>query len=212
VIFLLSIALAGVLPTTPSFGTAKKRMYAIYMGPTFYCGCPYIDKTVDLAACGMADLTSTRAQRTEAEHVVPAWAFGHYRECWAEGGRSHCLKADSVFKTAHSDLYNLVPAVGQVNGDRSNYAWADLDGEPRAYGDCDFEVDRESKLAEPPPAVRGDIARTYFYMEWQYGLPIGDTERWMLLAWHQADPPDSAERSRAARIQEVQGNANPFVD
>lgn len=33
-----------------------------------------------------------------------------------------------------------------------------------------------------------------------------------LLAWHQADPPDAAERARNDVIQGFQGNRNPFID
>lgn len=33
-----------------------------------------------------------------------------------------------------------------------------------------------------------------------------------LLAWHQADPPDAAERERNEVIQSFQGNRNPFID
>ncbi|MCF5932996.1 endonuclease, partial [Xanthomonas perforans] len=33
-----------------------------------------------------------------------------------------------------------------------------------------------------------------------------------LLAWHQADPPDDAERARNEVIFSFQGNRNPFVD
>jgi endonuclease I len=33
-----------------------------------------------------------------------------------------------------------------------------------------------------------------------------------LLAWHQADPPDAAERGRNEVIYSFQGNRNPFID
>ena len=59
-------------------------------------------------------------------------------------------------------MYNLVPAVGEINGDRSNYKFGLIEDEPRVYGTCDFEVDFRNRIAEPPPHVRGDIARIYF--------------------------------------------------
>ena len=37
------------------------------------------------------------------------------------------------------------------------------------------------------------------------GLPV-------LLAWHEADPPDARERQRNERIEAEQGNRNPYVD
>src|SRR3546814_16944553 len=33
-----------------------------------------------------------------------------------------------------------------------------------------------------------------------------------LLAWHQADPPDDAERGRNEVVYSFQGNRNPFID
>jgi endonuclease I len=33
-----------------------------------------------------------------------------------------------------------------------------------------------------------------------------------LIAWHQADPPDDAERARNEVIYSFQGNRNPFID
>lgn len=55
------------------------------------------------------------------EHIVPAWTFGHQRQCWKNGGRENCANDDPVFKAMEADLFNLYPAVGEVNGDRSNF-------------------------------------------------------------------------------------------
>ena len=37
-----------------------------------------------------------------------------------------------------ADLHNLVPAIGEINGDRSNFTFEHIDGEERVYGACDF--------------------------------------------------------------------------
>jgi deoxyribonuclease-1 len=55
-----------------------------------------------------------------------------------------------------SDLYNLVPAIGEINGLRSNYSFAMIPGEKREFGTCDMEI--ENRKAEPRPEVRGNIA------------------------------------------------------
>lgn len=65
-----------------------------------------------------------------------------------------------------SDLYNLVPAVGEINGLRSNCSFGMIPGEKREFGSCDMEI--ENRKAEPPSGVRGKITRTYFYMDWAY--------------------------------------------
>lgn len=65
-----------------------------------------------------------------------------------------------------ADMYNLVPAVGEINALRSNYSFAKIPGEKREFGSCDIEI--EDGKVEPPPGVRGDIARIYMYMDWAY--------------------------------------------
>ncbi|MDO6469820.1 endonuclease [Neptunomonas phycophila] len=49
-----------------------------------------------------------------------------------------------------TDLHNLVPSVGELNGDRSNFRFGMIPNEPRAYGQCDFEVNFKNRRAEPP--------------------------------------------------------------
>ena len=204
-----------VLPDTPSFSTSKKRMYSkVYFDQqvTAYCGCDYAAKVPDLASCGLESISEAyRAKRTEAEHVVPASEFGTTRDCWAVGGRKYCEANDPVFRTFHNDLYNLVPVVGEVNGDRSNYGFGLIEGEVRDYGSCDFEINREESRVEPGDNVRGDIARTYFYVDWLYGLDLTAGQRTLFLSWHFADPVDDLERARSERIYELQGKRNPFI-
>ena len=84
----------------------------------------------------------------------------------------------------------------------------------------------------PPASQRGDIARALFYMATRYTgdtnnepvLALTDTVTLIqstnanmgrlatLLAWHQADPVDAAERLRNDRVYSYQTNRNPFVD
>jgi deoxyribonuclease-1 len=218
-ILLFSLAFAQDLPSYEdllgdrvSFSTAKKRMYSLHEGNlSLYCQCRWASKKPDLASCGLDGNGGTRWERTEAEHVVPASVIGATRPCWAEGGRSHCISADEVFKKAHNDLHNLYPAVGAINGYRSNKGMGLLEGEKPSYGSCDFELDEENDKVEPMPSVRGDIARKYFYMEWLYGVTLTQGQRRLFLHWHQADPVDDTERELDAAIEVKQGNSNPFV-
>lgn len=217
------------LPNTPgSFSTAKKMLYSkVYKdrAKTFYCGCDYDSRRrINLASCQVHPRQDTkRAARVEAEHIVPASWFGHHRQCWNEPictdskgkaykGRRCCEDSDPVFETAHNDLHNLMPAVGEVNGDRKNYRFGMITGEKREYGQCDFEVDSRLRRAEPPPEVRGDIARVSFYMEKMYGVALSDQQRQLFTAWSKQDPVDAWERERNQRIEKIQGNRNPFVD
>jgi deoxyribonuclease-1 len=84
-------------------------------------------------------------------------------------------------------------------------------GEEREFGACDMEI--AGKVAEPPERVRGDIARTYQYMDWAYlghGV-IGKTNKKLFEAWSKLDPVDQWECERAKIIQRIQGNENPIL-
>jgi deoxyribonuclease I len=109
-----------------------------------------------------------------------------------------------------SDMHNLLPSIGEVNGDRSNFVFGEIDGEEREYGECDFEV--VERIAEPKKSIRGDIARSYSYMSYQYKMEISDDYEEMLREWHLSDPPDGWERDRNSLIEDVQGNRNTFID
>lgn len=202
---------------TPSFSKSKKKMSGVYQAHpvSFYCGCEFSysgRKLVpDLKSCAYEPRKNAkRAKRIEWEHVVPAWAFGHQLQCWQQGGRKGCRK-DQRFREMEADMHNLVPAVGEVNGDRSNYSFAMLVGEARRYGQCDFEIDFKQRKAEPPENRRGDIARTYFYMRDRYGLKISRKQQQLFRAWAKQDPVDAWEITRNEEVSKLQGNSNPYV-
>ncbi|MDD7909757.1 endonuclease [Pseudovibrio exalbescens] len=230
---LLLILLSGPSLAQPdfSFSTAKKHLErSIYKEvserTSFYCGCSYSDeKQVDAASCGYEPRKNAkRGSRIEWEHIVPASRFGKDRVCWSEGheacvtskgktykGRRCCGKVDDEFRAMEADLHNLVPAVGELNGDRSNFRISSLEGEPRAYGACDFEIDFTAKVMEPQEGIRGDIARAYLYMNATYNMPLTDEERDMYLNWNEMDPPSDWELERNQRILFIQNNANPLI-
>ena len=215
--------------TITSFSTAKRELGEIHNEGqheiTFYCGCRYMDKSVDLRSCGYrVRRNPTRAKRIEYEHVVPAARYGHAFSEWTEGhadckdshgepfkGRDCARRASPTFALMEADMYNLQPAIGEVNGDRLNYEVGEIEGEAREYGACDVEI--ADQRVEPAPAIRGDVARTYRYMAWAYPQHMTLTPREIALfeQWDRADPVDEWERDRAKRIEAVQGNHNPFV-
>nr|VXZ92262.1 Endonuclease-1 precursor [Klebsiella pneumoniae] len=52
-----------------------------------------------------------------------------------------------------SDMHNLQPAVGEVNGDRGNFMYSQWNGGEGQYGQCTMKVDFKDKIAEPLPAL-----------------------------------------------------------
>ena len=205
-----------------SFSQSKRTPKSIYLksnkNHTFYCGCSFdSDKQIDHDSCNYSPRikSNKRSQQLEFEHVVTAHALGKNLQCWKKPicskkdgrkykGRKCCSKVSDEFQQMQSDMHNLFPTVGEVNGDRSNFVFGEIDGE------CDFEV--AERTAEPKKSIRGDIARSYFYMSHQYKMEIPDDYEELLRGWHLSDPPDEWERDRNSLIEDVQGNRNPFID
>ena len=99
-----SFLFAGQATADQTFVQAKKMANELYRQHpvTFYCECPIIysgkKMTPDLEACGyQVRKQESRANRIEWEHIVPAWEFGHQRQCWQNGGRRNCEKNDPEF-------------------------------------------------------------------------------------------------------------------
>ncbi|WP_312948402.1 deoxyribonuclease I [Superficieibacter sp.] len=181
----------------------------------FYCGCKITWKgkkgTVDLASCGYkARKNAARASRVEWEHVMPAWQFGHQRQCWQDGGRANCAH-DPVYRQMEGDMHNLQPAVGEVNGDRNNFMYSQWNGGEGQYGQCEMKVDFKDKRADPPPRARGAIARTYFYMRDVYKINLSRQQTQLFDVWNKIYPATAWECLRDERIAQVQGNHNPYV-
>ena len=86
-----------------------------------------------------------------------------------------------------------------------------IKGEEREFGKCDVEIKR--RKVEPRDEVRGEIARTYMYMNSVYpgkGI-ISKKNRSMFEEWDLSDPVDAWECERARRIERIQGNRNGIV-
>ncbi|MBV7297822.1 deoxyribonuclease I [Enterovibrio sp. NIFS-20-8] len=211
--------LASAAEHPQSFSKAKRVAQKIYRdAPTsFYCGCDITwqgKKGIpDLEACGYnVRKQKNRASRIEWEHVVPAWQFGHQRQCWQDGGRKNCTRKDVAFKLMEADLHNLVPAIGEVNGDRSNFRFSQWNGPDGAYyGRCEAKVNFKQRVFEPPAQSRGAIARTYKYMHERYDLRLASAQKKLMDAWDKTYPVTAWECERDRRIAREQGNHNPFV-
>ena len=164
--------------TLTSFSKSKKQLAIVYQDNpiTLYCGCSYKGKTPDFSTCGYVPKENNkRANRIEWEHVVPAYVFGIFFSEWTVGhpkcvkkngkkykGRRCASKVNKEFKRMEADMYNLFPAIGEVNGLRSNYPMTIIEGEEKEFGKCDVEIKR--RRVEPREEVRGEIARTYIYL------------------------------------------------
>jgi deoxyribonuclease-1 len=163
-------------------------------GVTLYCG----------------ESFRSRHPTLNVEHVYAASWMARHLGC---GSRAQCRRSSPRFNRMEADLHNLYPDLEATNAARKDYRFGEIPGEtPTVIPTCDFEHDRQRELAEPRPAVRGDIARALLYMERAYGLPLDPTMRTLIVQWHQADPPTAEERARNEQIAALQGTRNPFID
>ena len=174
-----ALILAAGNTTNDSFAHAKKILGQVYEGHrmTLYCGAQYDEQgNITLPEGFTTPKHEKRAQRIEWEHVVPDENFGRAFDEWREGspecvdnrgkafkGRKCAEKTSMDYRYMQADMYNLYPAIGAVNAMRSNFNFQMLPGEESSFGSCAMKI--ADRKVEPPALARGQIARTYFYMQ-----------------------------------------------
>jgi deoxyribonuclease-1 len=219
--------------TIESFSNAThKLLHNVYpkRQKSIYCGCDYKINSNGkakpiLESCGYIPKGSgVRASRIEWEHIVPVhslgenfseWESGH-PDCKTGSGRSfkgrRCVeKVHKSFRLMQSDMHNLYPSVGEINGYRVDYEVAIVSGESREFGECDAEI--QNKKFEPTEKIRGEIARTYLYMAQSYPdhFELSSGLRKLIEGWEKKDPVTKWECERESMIASIQGNHNNFV-
>jgi len=118
---------------------------------------------------------------------------------------------DKMYTYIESDLHNIQPAIGEINGDRSNFMYSELNNSISKYGQCQVKIDFKKKLIEPPKRARGPIARTYFYMHQKYNIVLSKNQKRLFEIWDRTFPVTFWECKREQLIFSVQGNHNYYV-
>lgn len=144
--------------------------------------------------------------------VIPDSTVVNAEHTWPQSRFSRKYSAEMQ----KSDLHHLYPTDSHLNSSRSSLPFGDVSGRDKPL-ECD-----ESRLGqgsrgegivfEPPPAHKGNVARSLFYFSVKYDLPIRDEEEATLRAWHVQDPVDQEEKRRNEEVFKLQGSRNPFVD
>lgn len=135
-----------------------------------------------------------------------------------------------------SDIHHLFPTHKDVNSARSNLLFDEIDDNSTDKwfvedninsGILVFtsvpanEIDSYSELKtndafEPREDHKGNLARAVYYFFTMYPDAAGDItsigEKNVLFQWHLDDPVDATEKERNDRIDEKQGNRNPYID
>lgn len=197
---------------------AKEKIYFDKKGGTIYCGCDYdwhnkSGGSINLNSCGYKiRKQEKRAKVLEWEHIVPAHNFGHFLQCWSKGGGRKNCKTNKIYNQMEGDLFNLAPAIGEVNSDRSNFNFGILTGAGNeSYGQCHSKVNFKERTFEPRDEVKGMVSRVYFYMYDRYDIKMSDSQTQLLMAWDKMYPVSAWERERDNRIAKIMGYHNPFV-
>ncbi|MBR3427431.1 MAG: endonuclease [Bacteroidales bacterium] len=133
--------------------------------------------------------------------------------------------------TPRTDLFQVYPTDGYVNGRRSSYPYGEVrnptytSGNGSKLGPC-VTSGYSGTVFEPIDEYKGDIARGYFYMSVRY---YSEDSNWgtsdmtnksiildwaltMLLRWSDEDPVSQKEIDRNNAIYGYQNNRNPFID
>ena len=132
-----------------------------------------------------------------------------------------------------NDVYNLLPLTEDVDTRRGDltpgYVTTPLfDGLLWSVGRSEI-YGIETDLYSPPEALRGELARAFFYMSMIYPAGVWTPRGYMvmtsaaypglteyavqlLLGWHREHAPSAMEEAKNKRGEELQGNRNPFVD
>ncbi|MCK5399754.1 endonuclease, partial [bacterium] len=168
-------------------------------------------------------------------------------QCGTYGAEGDCYNREHSFPSSWfagaspmaSDLFQLYPTDGYVNGMRANYAygetvspsWTSANGSKR--GNCTYPG-YTGVIFEPRDDYKGDFARAVFYMVTRYenlvagwepndvngdavldGTAYPALETWavnMLIEWHANDPVSQKELDRNDAVYSIQSNRNPFID
>ena len=167
----------------------------------------YVNNIGESLYCGLSRPISVGGGRS-LEHVYPADWIATEHDC---ENRNTCNV--EKYKHAEGDLHNLWIAVKSINSSRSDELYGEVVGERRFDYCQEFErtYSPNSILIEPRDTVKGNIARSLFYMHSEYGYSLHGMLL-MLKRWNRLDPPGEHEHWRNQRIYELQGTRNKFID
>lgn len=164
-----------------------KQLYADG-GVTFFCQKPFTGKSF-LVTQG---------------YIYP---MSYVRNALHCGTPSQCERESEKYRYIASDLHNMIPVQNKIEMRRRNAEYAQL-GERVAAEECGIRAGFQN--IEPPDRIKGDVARSVFYMVKTYDLPLIGADQ-VFANWDKEDPPDDSELARNKRIKELQGNDNPFI-
>lgn len=220
-------------PVGNTFEKAKRKLEKVYSGDKnkmervdIYCGCNYTRSKKTDASCAYKAQTKgkNRAASIEWEHVIPAENFGQGFKEWREGNKKlcgdkkgrECAKKNADFARMEGDMYNLYPAIGEVNGLRSNFRYLTLsknDPNVTEIPNCQgVLINKKDRSFMPPAKSLGELARVYLYFDVVYkDYNLSAAQKEMFTSWSNANPISANECRRYFLIREEQKSDNPIL-
>ncbi|ELP5899933.1 endonuclease [Vibrio vulnificus] len=206
----------GLPPFNEFYSSKKEIAKHLYKNPyTFYANCKIEFSGrgkfhPDLRSCNYESRGNpTRARRIEFEHIFPvSWAKKQFG-CWDNGGRENCRKTDAAFRVLEADPVNLVPSVGEINGDRSNYRYAELNRGFDYGTNGRIYYSKEERKFMPPHDKKGWVARVHLYMVKTYDIELSSSYEKLMNVW--AKLPASQEECEYNRLTTSWGYNNPLT-
>lgn len=109
-----------------------------------------------------------------------------------------------------ADLFHLFPTDDLANNTRGSLPFGIVNNPTWTQGGSKGD----NTLFEPRDAHKGRTARAMFYfvLRYQNYSNFLNSQENILRQWHEAFPPDAAEKARGNRIAQLQQNRNPFID
>lgn len=181
---------------------------------TFYCKCKYISNYNYSGSDGISESCevefTTRYNRerrgkwVEWEHVVPRSYFSNKAEKYSE-----------AWIRMATDMHNIVPSIGAVNGERGAkpYGVAKQASNAEHWEGCPG-VSFTQNVFEPSDKTKPVAARISMYMYEKYDLEISPEQTDLFKGWCKLDNGKRSawEIERNERIRKIQGDSNRFVD
>ena len=185
----------------------------------------YCDEYPTDTSCVFSLYSNFKISKNSYGSSVGEWNQEH---TWA---KSHGFSTKSYY--AHCDINHLRACDMQLNSTRSSSNFTDLSdsAENNKSKHSDWPCYWSGNAFEPSDNIKGDVARIMMYMDVRYegdstydnsvdlklvNYQVGGGAEFgvlsTLIKWHEEDPVDDYERRRNDRVEECQGNRNPFID
>jgi len=114
---------------------------------------------------------------------------------------------------AKGDLHHLYIANKESNSKRANHPFCIVSVPFWGRQGSLLGIDNNSQdCFEPRDDHKGNVARAMFYFSIRYKKELPLEKEIMFRSWHKLDPVDAFEENRNNKIEELQGNRNPFID